>query len=123
MGAFGLDEEDLKAWQESGFPTEAFDGWLQIRRPAPCHNLSRRVVLADDASVRPQWRHGGRSGDMGVSDARVRESGRLVGGKGRIEQRAAHLITWTNGKIERFKHYPDLDEARAAAERLAQERG
>ena len=47
----------------------------------------------------------------------------MVGGQGRVEQRAAHLITWTNGKIERFKHYPDLDEARAAAERLAQERG
>ena len=59
----------------------------------------------------------------GVVLSVVRESGRLVGGKGRVEQRAAHLITWTNGKIERFKHYPDLDEARAAAERLAQERG
>ena len=59
----------------------------------------------------------------GVMLSVVRESGRLVGGKGRVEQRAAHLITWTNGKIERFKHYPDLDEARAAAERLAQERG
>jgi ketosteroid isomerase-like protein len=59
----------------------------------------------------------------GVMLSVVRESGRLVGGKGRVEQRAAHLITWTNGKIERFKHYPDLDEARAAAERLAEERG
>jgi ketosteroid isomerase-like protein len=59
----------------------------------------------------------------GVMLSVVRESGRLVGGKGRVEQPAAHLITWTNGKIERFKHYPDLDEARAAAERLAQERG
>jgi len=59
----------------------------------------------------------------GVVLSVVRESGRLVGGKGRVDQRAAHLITWTNGKIERFKHYPDPDEARAAAERLAQERG
>ncbi len=59
----------------------------------------------------------------GVMLSVVRESGRLVGGKGRVEQRAAHLITWTNGKIERFKHYPDLGEARAAAERLALERG
>ena len=58
----------------------------------------------------------------GVMLSVVRESGRLVGGKGRVEQRAAQLITWTNRKIERFKHYPDLDEARAAAERLAEER-
>jgi ketosteroid isomerase-like protein len=50
------------------------------------------------------------------------EGGRLVGGKGRVEQRVAHLTTWANGKIEWFKHYPDPDEARAAAERLAQER-
>ena len=56
----------------------------------------------------------------GVVLSLVRESGRLFGGKGRVEQRAAHLITWTNGKIEWFKHYPDPDEARAAAERLAQ---
>jgi ketosteroid isomerase-like protein len=52
----------------------------------------------------------------------VLEGGRLVGGKGRVEQRVAHLTTWTNAKIEWFKHYPDPDEARAAAERLAQER-
>ena len=43
----------------------------------------------------------------GVMLSVVRESGRLVGGKGRVEQRAAHLITWTNGKIEYFKAYPD----------------
>jgi len=58
----------------------------------------------------------------GVVLSVVRESGRLLGGEGRVEQRAAHLITWTNGKIESFKHYPDPDEARGAAERLAQER-
>ena len=58
----------------------------------------------------------------GVMLSVVRESGRLVGGNGRVEQRAAHLITWTNAKIERFKHYPDLDEARVAAELLARER-
>jgi ketosteroid isomerase-like protein len=59
----------------------------------------------------------------GVVLSVIRESGRLVGGDGRVEQRAAHLITWANGKIEWFKHYPDPDEARAAADRLAQERG
>ena len=59
----------------------------------------------------------------GVVLSVVRESGRLVGGRGRVEQRATHLMRWVNGKIEWFKHYPDPDEARAAAERLAQERG
>jgi ketosteroid isomerase-like protein len=59
----------------------------------------------------------------GVLLSVVRESGRLVGGNGRVEERVAHLHTWANRKIEWFKHYPDPDEARGAAERLARERG
>jgi ketosteroid isomerase-like protein len=59
----------------------------------------------------------------GVGLSVLRESGRLVGGKGRVDQRVAHVHIWANGKIEWLKHYTDLDEARAAAERLAQERG
>jgi ketosteroid isomerase-like protein len=59
----------------------------------------------------------------GVLLSVVRESGRLLGGNGRIEERAAHLMTWANGKIEWYKHYPDPDEARVAAERLAQQLG
>ena len=59
----------------------------------------------------------------GVGLSVLREGGRLVGGKGRVEQRVAHLATWTNGRIERQTHYTDITEARAAAERLAQERG
>jgi ketosteroid isomerase-like protein len=59
----------------------------------------------------------------GVVLSVVRESGRLVGGKGRVEQRVAHLNISANGKIEWLKHFTDIDEARAAAERLAEERG
>jgi ketosteroid isomerase-like protein len=50
-----------------------------------------------------------------------RESGRLVGGDGRVEQRLASLATWANGKIEWLKDYRDIDQARADAERLAAE--
>ena len=39
-----------------------------------------------------------------------------------IEQYVLGNGQLTNGKIERFKHYPDPDEGRVAAERLAQER-
>jgi ketosteroid isomerase-like protein len=59
----------------------------------------------------------------GVVFSVVRESGRLVGGDGRVEQRMAQLATYANGKIGSLKDYRDIDEARAAAERLAQERG
>jgi ketosteroid isomerase-like protein len=59
----------------------------------------------------------------GVVLSVLREGGRLVGGKGRVEHKVAHLATFANGKIEWQKAYFDLDEARAAAERLARERG
>ena len=59
----------------------------------------------------------------GVGLSIVRESARLVGGKGRVETRVAQVSIWANGKIEWIKAYADPDEARAAAERLAQERG
>jgi ketosteroid isomerase-like protein len=49
--------------------------------------------------------------------------GRLRGGTGFVESRVASVATWDNGLIERSTSYPDPDEARAAAERLAQERG
>ena len=58
----------------------------------------------------------------GVVLSVVREGGRLVGGDGRVEHKVAHLATFANGKIEWQKAYFDLDEARAAAERLAAER-
>jgi ketosteroid isomerase-like protein len=36
----------------------------------------------------------------------VRESGRLVGGKGRVETRVAQVSIWASGKVERLKAYP-----------------
>ena len=53
--------------------------------------------------------HGGRPGD---SD-------------GFVYVRHSYTMTWRDGLIQRITDYPesDIDEARAAAERLAQERG
>jgi ketosteroid isomerase-like protein len=59
----------------------------------------------------------------GVVLSVIREGGRLVGGSGRVEHKVAHLATFANGKIDWQKAYFDIDEARAAAERLAEERG
>ena len=59
----------------------------------------------------------------GVMLSVVQEAGRLAGGKGLVEQRAAHVAIWANGKIERQTGYTDIDEGRAAAQRLAEERG
>ena len=49
--------------------------------------------------------------------------GRLVGSSGHVQRRYAFVTTWAEGVIERLKMYTDIDEARAAAERLAEERG
>jgi ketosteroid isomerase-like protein len=49
--------------------------------------------------------------------------GRLVGGSGQLQLRFPSVIVWTHGLIERQTDYMDIDAARAAAERLAEERG
>jgi ketosteroid isomerase-like protein len=58
----------------------------------------------------------------GVVLASVREDGRLVGSDGHVQQRRVGVFVWVQGIIERQTTYTDIDEARAAAERLAQER-
>lgn len=59
LGAFGLGQEDLRAWQDAGLPEEAFDDWLTdrvARRPAGArarrvygaeevHDFARRAIL------------------------------------------------------------------------------
>ena len=52
-----------------------------------------------------------------------RSSGRPVGGTGRVENRVVIVAVWEEGLVVRATTYTDIDEARAAAERLAQERG
>ena len=49
-------------------------------------------------------------------------SGRLVGSTGRVEERYAIVAVWEEGLIVRITSSADIDAARAAAERLAQER-
>ncbi|SRR5271168_1918327 len=59
---------------------------------------------------------------QGVVYSVVSQSGRPVGGEGRVEQRSANVALWVSSRIEWFKTYLDPEEARAAAERLARER-
>jgi ketosteroid isomerase-like protein len=53
----------------------------------------------------------------------LREDGRLVGSNAWVEHRRGRVIVWVRRKIVRSVAYTDIDEARADAERLAQERG
>jgi ketosteroid isomerase-like protein len=58
----------------------------------------------------------------GVTFGVLDQRGRLVGSTGEIELRYASVTEWEDGKIVRITNYTDIDEARAVAERLAQER-
>ena len=50
------------------------------------------------------------------------QKGRPVGSTSEVQLRYANVSEWEDGKIKRITNYPEIDEARAAAERLAQER-
>jgi ketosteroid isomerase-like protein len=56
---------------------------------------------------------------FGVSHLR----GRPQGTTGYVDLRFASVNEWDDGRIARVTNYLDVDEARAAAERLAKERG
>jgi ketosteroid isomerase-like protein len=51
------------------------------------------------------------------------QRGRLTGSTGEVHQRSARVVRAVDGLTVRLTSYTDIDEARAAAERLAQERG
>ena len=58
----------------------------------------------------------------GVSFAVILQKGRLVGSSGEVHLTYASTGVWENGVMRRSTNYGDIDEAHAAAERLAQER-
>jgi ketosteroid isomerase-like protein len=72
----------------------------------------------DYEEVIDEFRDLGNGVTFGVSLQR----GRPKGGGGLVERRVAAVSIWRNGLIERLTSHTDLDEARAAAERLAEER-
>jgi ketosteroid isomerase-like protein len=59
----------------------------------------------------------------GVVFSVVRQSGHPHGSAGRVTASIGNVASWVDGLVVRATIYLDIDEARAAAERLAQERG
>jgi ketosteroid isomerase-like protein len=58
----------------------------------------------------------------GVAFAVQVVNARLAGSTGSVKGRWAAVSIWSDGLVERVTNYFDIDEARAAAERLVQER-
>ena len=50
------------------------------------------------------------------------QQGRPVGSSGRVQMRFASVAIWVDRAVVRQTLYTDIDEVRAAAERLAEER-
>jgi len=114
-----------------------FDAALSLFGPSPVWDMSAmgmgcfegptsiRGLLEDWTGAYDEWEielehllHLG----GGVVFAAVIETGRPLGSTGRVQMRYAAVALLVEGMIVRATTYPDIDEARAAAERLAQER-
>lgn len=59
----------------------------------------------------------------GVTFGILRHQGRLVGSSGHVQLRHALVDVWVDGVIARAITGPDIEEVRAVADRLANERG
>jgi ketosteroid isomerase-like protein len=58
----------------------------------------------------------------GVVFSVVCQKGRPAKSTGHVQRREAYVLEWAENMIRRVTVYTDIDEARAAAERLAEER-
>jgi ketosteroid isomerase-like protein len=58
----------------------------------------------------------------GVVYSVIREHGRMTGSDAYVESTNAWVFLWVEGRAMRCTSYKDFDQARAAAERLADER-
>jgi ketosteroid isomerase-like protein len=59
----------------------------------------------------------------GVTFAVNRHHARPIGSTAPIQGRETHVTEWVEGRAMRVTAYRDIDQARAGAERLAEERG
>jgi ketosteroid isomerase-like protein len=115
-----------------------FDAQMSFYAPDAVLDMSARGlgIFEGRAAIRGFWEDYYRSfedlkfeleeahdlGD-GVMFAVVRQSARPTGSGARVQTREAWVSVWEGGVFMRGSSYSDIDEARAAAERLAESRG
>ena len=122
---WGMNQHDADAvlefftpdavWTNPIGPEQRFEGEAAIRRLL----LEWWSTFGDLAVTLDQVQEIG----GGIVLAIFRQHGRPGGSSLAVEQTGALIIELANGKVARLAVYPtDIDEARAAAERLAEER-
>jgi uncharacterized protein (TIGR02246 family) len=121
--AEAANRRDLDAVMSSFAPDAVFDG-----RVVGDHYEGRAAIrsfLEDWFGTYEELEFGleeVRDLGKGVVFAVVTQNGRLVGSAGHVRQREGWVYVWVGGLIARLTTY-ELDEGRAAADRLAEERG
>jgi ketosteroid isomerase-like protein len=101
----------------SAFGGEVFEGREAVR--GFHEDWAGTFELNEHGWEYEDFRYLGKGVTFGVAPQR----GRPTGSSGFVEFRYASVVTWADSLIERITFYLDIDEARAAAERLAEERG
>ena len=117
------------------FNRRDFDVMMSVYGPDTVFEMEL-VVLHGSAAIRElyeEWSGGYEDFEVeledtfdlgnGVTVAVALVRGRPGGSSGFVQLRFAAVATWHDSLIERITTYTDIDEARAAAERLAKERG
>ncbi len=117
------NRRDLDAVARSFAEDATFDG-----RGVPDHYEGRAAIR----SMLEEWFATYEELEFGLEEVRdlgngvvfavVSQNGRLVGSAGHLRQREGWVFVWARGLIARLTT-SEVDEARAAAERLAEERG
>jgi ketosteroid isomerase-like protein len=124
-GFEALDCRDFDAIMSSYAPGAVFDvsalgiGSFEGREAIRRHFEDWRAPYEEyETELEECWDMGN-----GVVFAVARQAGRAPDSARRIQQRPAFVSEWVEGLIVRVAVYDDIDEARNAAERLAEKRG
>ncbi|HLK41697.1 MAG TPA: nuclear transport factor 2 family protein [Thermoleophilia bacterium] len=117
------NRRDLEAVAGSFAEDATFDG-----RGAPEHHEGRAAIR----SMIEEWFGAYAELEFGLEEVRdlgngvvfavVVQNGRLAGSAGHLRQREGWVVVWVGGLIARLAT-SEVDEGRAAAERLVEERG
>ncbi len=100
-------------WESSGFGP--FEGHAALRGLWEQFWSSYEEGFGDDLDEVREFGNG-------VVLAAFTMRGQLAGSRGELRERGQYVYEWVDDLIVRVISYRDIDEARAAAERLAQER-